>query len=219
MSTSISIGRGEAPRTGSRPTTTLALLGGVVAGPLFLGAGLAQGMTRPGFDFGRNAISQLSLGELGWIQTVSFVLTGVLALAGAVGMRGALPDRHGRWVARLAGVFGASFLVCAFFAADPGAGFPADAPAGAATSLSGHGAVHMAAGMVGFLALCVALVLLGRHFRAAGQRPWAILSYAAPVAVLAGFAASGSWMPAFTLGAGLGLLTFSAVSARLLGSR
>ena len=43
---------------------TRTLLGcGIAAGPLFLGAGIAQGLARDGFDLTRNAISQLSLGD------------------------------------------------------------------------------------------------------------------------------------------------------------
>ncbi|MCK8680026.1 DUF998 domain-containing protein [Streptomyces lichenis] len=41
------------------------------AGLPFLAMGLVQGLTRDGFDFTRNAISQLALDEAGWIQTVS----------------------------------------------------------------------------------------------------------------------------------------------------
>ncbi|KJY34906.1 DUF998 domain-containing protein, partial [Streptomyces katrae] len=54
-----------APRSAAR----WAVVGGVVAGPLFLAAGLVQGFVRDGFDFTRNAISQLALGDAGWIQT------------------------------------------------------------------------------------------------------------------------------------------------------
>ncbi|MGW7241212.1 hypothetical protein [Streptomyces sp. NPDC054804] len=48
-----------------RPKTRVLLAGGIAAGPLFLGAGAVQGLARNGFDFTRNAISQLSLGDLG----------------------------------------------------------------------------------------------------------------------------------------------------------
>src|SRR5689334_22686869 len=73
------------------PARTLSA-GGFVAGPLFLGVGAIQGLTRDGFDFTRNAISQLSLGALGWIQVTSFLLTGVLVLAGSAGLRRTLRD-------------------------------------------------------------------------------------------------------------------------------
>lgn len=215
-------------RTGSAPVTTdsapsprggvrALLAAGAAAGPLFLGVGVIQGLTREGFGFTRNAISQLSLGDLGWIQMTSFMVTGVLIIAGAVGMRRVLDDAPGgSWVPWLIAVFGASFLLCGVFAADAGAGFPAGTPQGAAGSLSGQGAVHMLGGMVGFLAWCAASLVLARLFAARGQRGWVLACRLVPVGVLAGFAGSSATVLAFTAGAGLGLLWLTAVSARLL---
>ncbi|WP_324794427.1 DUF998 domain-containing protein [Streptomyces cyaneofuscatus] len=189
-------------------------VGGAVAGPLFLTAGLAQGLTRDGFDFTRNAISQLALGAAGWVQTLSFVFTGALLVAGAAGLRRTLHrGPAGRWAPALVGVFGLSFWAAAAFPADAGAGFPAGSPD--ATAMSGHGAVHMAAGMIGYLALCAALVVLARPLAARGLQGWAVASRVVPVAVLAGFMGSAASVLAFTAGAGLGLLWLSAVLARL----
>ncbi|RPK62539.1 hypothetical protein EES43_13365 [Streptomyces sp. ADI96-02] len=205
----------------SAPTSRLgarwAVAGGVVAGPLFLAVGLFRGFVGDGFDFTRNAISQLALGDWGWIQTVSFLLTGVLLIAGAAGLRRALRDGPGgTWGPALVGVFGVSFWAAAAFPADAGAGFPAGTPE--ATAMSGHGAVHMAAGMIGYLALCAAFVVLARPLAARGLRGWAVASRVVPVAVLAGFMASAASVLAFTVGAGLGLLWLSAVTARLAGA-
>ncbi|MFF4368240.1 DUF998 domain-containing protein [Streptomyces sp. NPDC001594] len=199
---------------GRRPAVRWTVAGGVVAGPLFLAAGVAQALARDGFDFTRNAISQLALGEEGWIQTVSFVITGALLVAGAAGLRAALRGGPGgTWGPALVGVFGVSFWVAGAFPADPGAGFPAGAPE--VTVLSGHGAVHMFGGMVGYLTLCAAFFVLARPLAARGTRGWAMASRVVPVAVLAGFAASAASVLAFTLGAGLGLLWLSALTARL----
>ncbi|MEU8521338.1 DUF998 domain-containing protein [Streptomyces sp. NPDC048577] len=199
------------------PATRALLAGAVLAGPLFLGAGVIQGLTRDGFDFTRNALSQLSLGDLGWIQVVAFLLAGVLVIAGAAGMRRTLREAPGgTWAPRLIGVFGASFLLAGAFAADPGAGFPAGAPEARAASLSTHGAVHMAGGMVGYLALCVAFLVLARHFAVQGRRGWAVASRVVPAVVLAGFAGSSASVLAFTAGAGLGLLWLTAVTTRLM---
>ncbi|WP_030796953.1 DUF998 domain-containing protein [Streptomyces sp. NRRL S-337] len=199
-----------------RPTTRALLAGGIAAGPLFLGAGAVQGLTRDGFDFTRNAISQLSLGDLGWIQVTSFLLTGALAIAGAAGIRRALAGAAGgRWAPRLIRVFGASFLLAAVFTADPGAGFPAGIPDAPAASLSGHGGLHMLSAMVGFLALCASFLMLARHFAARRQRGWALGSRLVPLGVLAGFAASSATVLAFTAAAALGLLWLTAITARL----
>ncbi|OKJ47048.1 hypothetical protein AMK27_39470, partial [Streptomyces sp. CB02009] len=120
--------RSQAVRTSpaSRAAARGLMAGAVVAGPLFLGVGIFQGLTREGFDFGRNAISQLALGEAGWIQTMNFLIAGALLIAGAVGLRRALGG--GAWGPVLTGVFGASFWAAAAFPADPGAGFPVGAP-------------------------------------------------------------------------------------------
>ncbi|MEU7896285.1 DUF998 domain-containing protein [Nonomuraea sp. NPDC049152] len=187
---------------------------GIVAGPWFLGVALVQGLTREPFDFTRNAISQLSLGDLGWIQVTSFVITACLALAASIGLRRALNGGPGgTWAPRLVAVFGASFLANAAFSADPGAGFP-DAGHQAAV-LSTTGAIHMAGAMVGFLSLCAAFVVMGRHFAARGERGWVIASRLVPVGVLAGFAGSSATVMAFTAGAGLGLIWLAVASARV----
>lgn len=201
----------------ARPTKRALLAVATAAGPLFLGAGLLQGLTRDGFDFTRNALSQLSLGDLGWIQITAFMLTGALVIAGAVGMRQVLRDAPGgTWAPRLIGVFGVSFLLAGAFTADAAAGFPAGTPEDHVASVSAHGAVHMLSGMVGYLALCAAFFVLARHFAAQNRRGWAVACRIVPVGVLAGFAASASAVLAFTAGAGLGLLWLTVVIARLM---
>ncbi|WP_051970394.1 DUF998 domain-containing protein [Kitasatospora azatica] len=205
-------------RAASTPLATRALLAcGAVAGPLFLGMGVTEGLTRTGFDFTRNAISQLSLGPLGWIQVASFLVTSVLITAGAVGLRRAIGQTAGgTWAPRLVAVFGASFLLAGLFTADPGAGFPAGTSDGPAT-LSGHGTVHMLSGTVGYLALCGAFLVLARHFAAQGRRGWALAYRLLPLAVIAGFAASATTVAAFTAAAGLGLLALTAATIQLAG--
>lgn len=199
----------------SSPASRGLSAGAFVAGPLFLGAGIVQGLTREGFDFTRNAISQLALGDMGWIQTANFLLTGALLFSGAIGLRRVLRgEPGGTWGPVLIGVFGASFLVAAAFRADAGAGFPVGAPE--ASPMSGHGAVHMGGGTIGYLALCAAFLVLARPLAARGHRGWALASRAAPAAVLAGFMASAASVLAFTAGAGLGLCWLAAVTARLL---
>ncbi|MFE8956725.1 DUF998 domain-containing protein [Streptomyces althioticus] len=198
--------------------TRVLLTCGAVAGPLFLGVGFIGGLTRTGFDFTRNAISQLSLGSLGWIQIASFLITGTLVITGAAGLRRAIGHTTGgTWAPRLVGVFGASFLLAGVFTADAGAGFPDGTPNGPA-ALSGHGTVHMLSGTVGYVALCAAFFVLARHFTAQGQRGWALAYRLLPVGVIAGFATSATAVAAFTAAAGLGLLALTAAIVRLASS-
>ena len=60
---------------------------GVVAGPLFLVVSFAQIPFRDGFDMTRRAFSFLLLGPGGWVQTVNFLLVGLLYIAAGRGLR------------------------------------------------------------------------------------------------------------------------------------
>src|SRR6476620_6772843 len=72
------------------------LLGGIVAGPLFVAVGLIQSFTIPGFDLTHHYLSQLSSGELGWIQMtifgVGFAAAGVFVADPALGFPPGTPD-------------------------------------------------------------------------------------------------------------------------------
>jgi Protein of unknown function (DUF998) len=171
----------------TRPTRAL-LACGVVAGPLFLVVALLQALTRDGFDPGRHPLSLLSLGELGWIQITNFVVAGLLSVAFAVGMRRVLhPGRGGTWGPLLFGTYWVGLIGGGAFLADPGAGFPPGAPAGAPEQLSWHGILHDAAHVLAFLALIAACFVLARRFAALGS------GAGRPTAWRPGWPCSGSW--------------------------
>ena len=95
----------------AKPTGAL-LAGGLIAGPLYLVAGLAQALTRDGFDLGRHALSLLENGRLGWIQIGNFLVAGLLSIACAAGMRRVLAGGPGgTWGPRLVGVYGAGLVL------------------------------------------------------------------------------------------------------------
>ncbi|MBP2329325.1 hypothetical protein JOF56_009710 [Kibdelosporangium banguiense] len=60
------------------PDTHTLLAGLIAAGPLWATVSLAQAVTRAGVDLTRHPLSQLSTGELGWLQIANFVLAGLL---------------------------------------------------------------------------------------------------------------------------------------------
>ncbi|GAB2957150.1 hypothetical protein GCM10027280_52340 [Micromonospora polyrhachis] len=176
---------------------TKSLLGyGVVAGPFYAVVALAQALTRDGFDPSRHAWSLLSNGDLGWIQIANFVLTGLMTIAGAYGLRRALTPGHGRtWAPLLIGIYGVSLIGAGIFRADPAQGFPVGAPD--STSISWHGMMHLMAGGIGFLCLIAACFVLATRFSREGRGGLAWFSRITGVAFFAGFAgiASGSQGP------------------------
>jgi hypothetical protein len=149
---------------------TKSLLGyGVIAGPLYVAAVLAQALIRPGFDLTRDDASLLSNGALGWIQIANFASTGLMVVACAIGVRRAL--RSGlasTWAPRLLALYGLGLIAAGIFVADPMNGFPPGSPSGRPLHMSIHGTLHIAAGF-GFLCLIAACFVLARRFASLGQ--------------------------------------------------
>ncbi|WP_406075302.1 DUF998 domain-containing protein [Micromonospora sp. NBC_01638] len=170
----------------SRRTTTRALLaGGVVAGPLFGVVAAAQVLTRDGFDLSRQPLSLLALGDLGWIQIANFVLTGLLALAGAVGLRRALRgEPAGTWGPALVAVHGIGLIIGGVLVSDPSMGWPAGAPEGAPDTLSWHAVGHGVGAMLAFGSLVVACLVFARRSSRVGERGWAAFSLGCALAAV-----------------------------------
>lgn len=188
-----------ASATGGMPgrRTTKLLLGlGVLAGPLNLVVVLSQAFTRDGFDVRKHAGSMLTLGDYGWIQSTNFVLTGILVILGAVGLKRQL----GKKPAILLSIFGAGTAAGGIFLPDPALGFPTGVQE--TDTITWHATAHFAAGGIGFLAFITCCILVGNHFRRTANTNWAAASYATGAAFLAAFAgiASGSAGETTTLG-------------------
>jgi hypothetical protein len=162
------------------------LTGGIVAGPLFLAVWLIQALTREGFDLTYHPLSLLSLGGLGWIQIANFVVTGVLYVACAVGMRRVLrPGRGSTWGPMLVGAIGVGLIVSGVFVTDAGAGFPPGAPAGPPEHITWHGILHEVGFILASLSWTAACFVFLSRFAARKERGWVAACVAAPVAVIA----------------------------------
>jgi Protein of unknown function (DUF998) len=176
---------------------TRSLLGyGVIAGPFYVAVSLAQALTREGFQVDKHAWSLLENGALGWIQITNFILTGLMTVAAAVGLRRAVTAGRGRrWAPLLITVYGVSMVGAGLFTADPAQGFPVGTPQ--VTAVSWHGMAHFVVGGIGFLCLIAACLVLGSRFAVAGQTALAWFSRVTGIVFLGAFAgiASGSHGP------------------------
>lgn len=174
--------------TDMRTQGTKALLTcGMIADPLYITVGVLQILIRPGFDPTRNDLSQMSLGNLGWIQITNFIVTGLLVIASAVGMRRVLRgSQGGTWGPLLLSIYGLGLIGAGFFTADPGLGFPPGTPMDARI-ISWHGIVHTISGVLGFLGLIAACLVFARRFVGRRQWGWAAYSVATGVFFFAAF--------------------------------
>jgi len=175
---------------GDRGWARALLTGGVIGPVLFVVVFLVEGWTRPGYDPVRMFVSLLSLGDVGWQQIANFLVTGVLIVGGAVGLRMVMREGPGsRWGPWLIGLAGVGLVLAGAFVTDPAQGYPPGAPAGIPTDSSWHGAIHGFASLFVFLGLPAAAVVLARRFRGEGSR-WALYCWLSAVAILAFFGAA-----------------------------
>jgi hypothetical membrane protein len=202
------------------PTRAL-LICGAVAGPLYLVVGLVEALNRPGFDVRRHDLSLLANGDLGWIHVTLLIVSGLLVIAGAIGMRRTMDSGRARtWGPLLVGVYGLGLIGAGFFTADPALGFPPGTPADA-HAVSWHGLMHLVTAAIGFLSLIAGCLVFARRFVSAGERAWASFSVATGVVFLLAFAGiaagsgSGSAILGFWIGVVLAWSWITAVSVRL----
>ena len=161
-----------------RPTQTCdgtlkaLLVSGAIAGPVFTVAWMVAGATRANYDPLRHPISSLSLGELGWVQVANFQVTGLLALAFAVGLwRRPSSPGGSMWGPLLIGVIAIGLLGAGIFATDPMNGYPPGTP-DLPLEYSVPGRLHRFFSAFVFLGMPTACFVFARSFARQGVRSW-----------------------------------------------
>jgi hypothetical protein len=106
-------------------TLTTALLAcGAVGGFGFLAVATIEGVLRPDNSALHQPVSTLSLGAGGWRQIANFVVTGLLMVAFARGLRRALPSGRGAKSGPiLIGIYGLCLIGAGVFSTDPSFGY------------------------------------------------------------------------------------------------
>jgi hypothetical membrane protein len=173
---------------GRRTRQRLLLGGGSAILIAFVVTFLVEGAIRPGYSPWRHAVSQLSLGPFGWVNTIAILLTGLALLAVAAGLRVALvTDTSSTWAPRLIGVTGVGFLLAGAFPIAPGLNYPP----GTAAQQTLSGLIHGLAITVAFGCLSAACFVMARRF--AGEpagRGWARYSTVSGLLVATGYLAT-----------------------------
>jgi len=192
------------------------VLAGIVAGISFVLVSTIEAFTRPGFDLKRHAISMLSLGDRGWVMVATFIVSGLLTLLCAIGLRYAGPGGSVElWGPLLIGIYGAGLILAGAFPAPAGLGFPPGTPDDLVPVMDTGAKLHSVGFVMAFSALIVACFIFAAGFWQAGLTGWAALSIAAGLAMPALIASgmSGKIAPgiAFYIAAALAWLWLGGV--------
>jgi len=152
---------------------------GMLAPVLFVVVFTFEGALRAGYDPMGMYVSELALGERGWIQIVSFLLTGILIFVFGHGLRkcdkDTVPSKAGPVALQ---IIGGGFAVSGLFPTDSSAMF---------TQRSQQGTVHTIIGAVVFSLMPVACLAFFRSARKEPQwRGFARGSLAAGVLIIIG---------------------------------
>ncbi len=169
---------------------------GAIGGFGFIAVFLIAGAIRPHYDMLYQPVSALSLSAGGWVQIANFIVTGLLMLACALGLRRALtPGRGATSGPILIGIYGLCLVGAGVFVTDPGFGYPPGAPSGVPTTGSLHGTLHTLISLVVFVSVSIACFVFASRFSAQPHsRAWAVYSFLTGLAVPAFIvAASAAW--------------------------
>lgn len=163
-----------------------ALLLGVLAPPVFILVFLVDGLIHPAYNPVTDFVSELSRGELGWLQIANFLVFGAAILVFAAAIRWGAPRRAGSVAGPiLFGIMGAGLITSGLFVTD----------AHTSTESTLSGTIHVLATLLSFVCLIIACFVFARRFRG----PVRTYSIASGIVVLILFVA------AFVMGDSLGI--------------
>lgn len=171
----------------SNTNTKLLLICGAIAGPFFTTAWFLQGLFRANYDPMRHPISSLSIGEYGWIQIATFIITGLLIVAFAIELRQILRQPSGSvWGPFLVELVGIGLIGTGLFVTDPLNGYPPGTPL-IPTERTTHGILHDLFGIPFFLGLPITCFVFARFFDRQSERSWARYSRLSGIGMFAVF--------------------------------
>ena len=154
--------------------TRVLLACGMIGSLLFIIVFLIEGATRPGYSAWRHAVSQLSLGDQGWMNSSNIFVCGLFLLCFAFGLRLVLPSgKASFWGPGLALLCGVLFIMAAIFPLNPALGYPP----GVAPTYRLQGVIHALAVTIFFGCLSALCFVLGQRFAGGPDgKGWALYS-------------------------------------------
>jgi len=152
------------------------LLCGAISGLIFTISWIVQEHFKIGYDPFRIPISSLALGELGWIQTITFLVSGLSLILFAYGLKKLRTKKNfSKWIPISFFIAGIGLVGAGCFTTDPMNGFPiGTSKTIIETTLIGN--LHQIFSVLLFIGLPCAMILFSKYFSIIKNKKWLIYS-------------------------------------------
>lgn len=159
-----------------------------LTGPVFFIVSFSvQGLFKEGYSALRYPISSLAIGHHGWVQVVSFLITGLLILIFAVGVYQKL---NSPLIGVLFGLVALGLIASGIFTTDPVYGYPTDKPF-IYREFTLHGKLHTLFSLLVFINIPVICFIMGKYFHSLKKIQWKYYSISSGIAMLLLFVLTG----------------------------
>ena len=157
------------------------LLCGAISGIIFSLSWMIQEAFKVRYNPMMIPISSLAIGELGWIQTATFLISGIALILFTYGLEKIRKNEgFSKWITIFLAIGSIGLIGAGCFTTDPMNGFPPGTPETIIeTTLTGT--LHQLFSVLLFIGLPIAMVFFSKHFLNAKNRKWLIYSISSAI--------------------------------------
>ncbi len=159
-----------------------------LTGPLFFIISFwIQGIFKKGYSALQYPISSLAVSENGWIQIITFIVSGLLMLLFSIAVKKKLDNK---FIAALFALVGIGLISAGIFSTDPVYGFPEDMPF-IKKEFTLHGKLHTWFSLLVFFGIPIICFLMSKYFSSIKELTWKYYSIATGIIMLILFLLTG----------------------------
>jgi hypothetical protein len=157
------------------------LLCGAISGVFFTSSWLIQEAFKSDYNSMMIPISSLAIGNFGWIQSVTFLITGATLMLFAYGLERIRKDEgFSKWVVIFLAIGSVGLIGAGCFTTDPMNGFPPGTPE-ITTETTFHGTLHQLFSILLFIGMPVVMAFFSKYFLKIKNNKWWIYSISSTI--------------------------------------
>jgi hypothetical protein len=154
---------------------------GAISGVIFTLSWIVQEAFKTGYNSMMIPISSLAIGELGWIQSANFLISGTALIFFAYGLEKIrLKEEFSKWIVIFLTIGAVGLIRAGCFITDPMNGFPPRTPE-TIVETTINGILHQLFSVLLFIGLPVAMAFFSKYFLKIKNKKWRIYTLVSSV--------------------------------------